>query len=42
MNAPEFIQRLIERETHYNTMKPLSPLEKQWLSDWRQFFENKC
>lgn len=36
---PEWVSRLIERETHASTMKALTPLERQWLSDWRTFFE---
>lgn len=37
--TPDWIDRLIERETHSDTMKPLSPLERQWLEDWRRHFE---
>lgn len=35
----EYIERLIERETHGDTMRNLSPLEKQHLIDWRSHFE---
>lgn len=35
----EYISRLIERETHFETMRPLTPLEQQHLEDWRAHFE---
>lgn len=41
MNTPdmEYINSLVERETHCDTMKPLTPLERQHLEDWRVHFE---
>jgi hypothetical protein len=39
MTAPDWILDLIERETHSATMRALSPLERQWLTDWRAHFE---
>lgn len=39
MHAPQWILDLIERETHSDTMRALSPLEAQWLDDWREHFE---
>lgn len=35
----EYIDGLIERETHSDTMRALSPLEQQHLADWRAHFE---
>jgi len=42
MNTPEWIQDLIERETHSDTMRALSPLEREWLADWREHFEDRA
>ena len=39
MTQQEYINDLIERETHYGSMKPLSPLEQEHLKDWRAHFE---
>lgn len=38
-DIPEWIAELVERETHADTMRALTPLERQWLADWRAFFQ---
>ncbi len=44
MTQQEYIDSLVERETHCDTMKALTPLERQHLEDWRFHFESnqKC
>ena len=42
MNQQEYINGLIERETHSATMKTLSPLECEHLKDWRAHFEHRA
>lgn len=41
-HAPDYILELLERETHSDTMRPLSPLERQHLEDWRRYFDGLC
>lgn len=34
MTNAEFFGRLFERITHSGTMRPLTPLEQQWVEDY--------
>ena len=36
MDNREFYGSLTERDSHADTMRPLSPLERQWLNDYNQ------
>lgn len=39
LEQQEYINSLVEREAHSDTMRPLTPLERQHLEDWRAHFE---
>lgn len=42
MTQQEYIDSLIERETHGSTMLALTVLERQHLNDWRAHFEQRA